>query len=487
MFAAASDPLEEGLERCEALEGVDARAIQAGEPTDSHDAVDAQLTLAGLPFGGPTEVTVRLYGPFEIGGVTCAGSHQLVRQTRPGNGTFRSLSFSVPEAGWYAWRASVPDGDLWVGSESVCGALQTVTQVSSGAMSVSPLEVFAKREADKRAIPADDAMTRHHDREGIPAVGRADGAGAPGHAQRSGQRAVGGGGAVGDGGDRRPHPRGGCRPSEAQQQSRPSTPRRAARLRGDARVFSVGMGADVNVGLIEQLALEGRGTAHFVRPEESVERAVELLATRLRQPLLTDVRVSVDGNVRLSRLYPSGPQDIFAGQDLVLLARYDGSGTANVTVTGNAAGRRVRWSSQRSFPREARDNAFVPRLWATQRIGWLSAEKRRNGGSSEIDDEIRQLGERFGIPTEFTSYLVLEPGMVANQSTRRLRPERSAAGVGGGSGMTGNIASAPPPAAPARAFEAARQASDQRAAKSVAAADSVAIQLTALSTRLARR
>src|SRR6202008_4956400 len=31
---------------------------------------------------------------------------------------------------------------------------------------------------------------------------------------------------------------------------------RAARLRRDARVFSVGMGADVNVGLIEQLAIE---------------------------------------------------------------------------------------------------------------------------------------------------------------------------------------------------------------------------------------
>jgi hypothetical protein len=97
----------------------------------THDAVDAQVTLAGLPFGGPAEVTVRLYGPFGIGGVTCAGSHQLVRQTRPGNGPFRSLSFSVPEAGWYAWRASVPDGDLWVGSESACGALQTVTQVAA--------------------------------------------------------------------------------------------------------------------------------------------------------------------------------------------------------------------------------------------------------------------------------------------------------------------------------------------------------------------
>ncbi|MGH7636147.1 MAG: VIT domain-containing protein [Gemmatimonadaceae bacterium] len=258
---------------------------------------------------------------------------------------------------------------------------------------------------------------------------------------------------------------------------------RAARLRGDARVFSVGMGADVNVSLIEQLALEGRGTAHFVRPEENVERAVELLATRLRQPLLTDVRVSVDGNVRLSRLYPSGPQDIFAGQDLVLLARYDGSGTANVTVTGVTGLRRVRWSSERAFPRDERDNAFVPRLWATQRIGWLSAEKRRNGGSSEINDEIRMLGERFGIPTEFTSYLVLEPGMVAGnmrQDTTRMRRagggqtrlnEVVVTGARGG----GRAESAPAAAAPVIQFEAARAAAEQRSAKSVAAADAATL------------
>jgi Ca-activated chloride channel family protein len=249
---------------------------------------------------------------------------------------------------------------------------------------------------------------------------------------------------------------------------------RAARMRGDARVFSVGMGADVNVGLIEQLALEGRGTAHFVRPNENVERAVELLASRLRQPLLTDVRVSIDGDVRLSRLYPSGPQDMFAGQDLVLLARYDGSGTANVVVQGRAGGREVRWTSQRGFPREERDNAFVPRLWATQRIGWLVAEKRRNGGSSEIDDEIRRLGERFGIPTEFTSYLVLEPGMVAGNvggAGGRLRRD--------GARLDATVTTSRAAAPAVAQFESAKSASDQRDAKSLVAADSARMRMDA--------
>ena len=237
---------------------------------------------------------------------------------------------------------------------------------------------------------------------------------------------------------------------------------RAARDRGDARVFTFGIGQDVNIGLIEQLALEGRGTPHFVRPDENVERAVGLVAAQLRQPLLTDVRVSIDGNVRLSRMYPTAPIDVFAGEDLVLLARYDGSGSATVVVQGRAGGRDVRWTTERVFPAEEFENVFVPRLWATQRIGWLTSEKRRNGGSTEIDDEIRRLGERFGIPTEFTSYLVLEPGMVASGNVRR---DASVRGISAAAGMG---AMSP---APAVAFEAAKKSAEQRAAKSIAAAD----------------
>ena len=186
--------------------------------------------------------------------------------------------------------------------------------------------------------------------------------------------------------------------------------RNVARHRGSRRLFTFGVGADLNVSLIEQLALEGRGTASFVRPEESVERAVGIVASRLTSPLVTDVRVRADG-VRLRKMHPSGPIDIFAGEDLVLLTRYDGSGNAVLRFDGQTTSGPVTWTSRVYFPERSRENSFVARLWATQRVGYLSAEKRKNGGSREIDDEIRDLGERFGIPTEFSSYLVVEPGM----------------------------------------------------------------------------
>jgi Ca-activated chloride channel homolog len=236
-----------------------------------------------------------------------------------------------------------------------------------------------------------------------------------------------------------------------------------AKRLGSRRVFTFGVGADLNVSLIEQLALEGRGTASFVRPDESVERAVGIVASRLTSPLVTDVRVHADG-VRLLKMHPSGPVDIFAGEDLVILARYDGSGDAVVRFDGQTTSGPVSWTSRVNFPERTRDNPFVARLWATQRIGYLSAEKRKHGGSQEIDDEIRSLGERFGIPTEFSSYLVVEPGMNQRRQLGGTTSLQQTVATGAGSALN-----APAPAAVQ--FEAAKSAAAQRSATSLSAAD----------------
>ncbi|WP_231250515.1 hypothetical protein [Nocardioides furvisabuli] len=104
-------------------------AVSAPATAAPFDVVSTQVSLAGLPFGGPVDVTTSLYGPYDTAGQACTGNHRDVVQRRPGNGTFTSLSFQVEERGWYAWRASVPEGDLWLGSSSTCGAVGSLTQV----------------------------------------------------------------------------------------------------------------------------------------------------------------------------------------------------------------------------------------------------------------------------------------------------------------------------------------------------------------------
>jgi Ca-activated chloride channel family protein len=233
--------------------------------------------------------------------------------------------------------------------------------------------------------------------------------------------------------------------------------------RGRTRLFTFGLGADVNTSLLEQLSLEGRGTAQFVRPDESVERAVSLVAGRLSGPVATDLVVHTDDNVQLKSQLPSGAIDLFEGQDAIVLARYTGTGSTHLTFRGHTASGPVEWSETVTFPDRERANPFVARLWATQRIGYLSADRHKHGANPEVDDEIRQLGMRFGIPTELTSYLVQEPQVVAvNQPM----------------GLVGGVARVPAPAM--QAFRAAKEASVARAATSLA-------QVTVAEDSFARR
>lgn len=236
----------------------------------------------------------------------------------------------------------------------------------------------------------------------------------------------------------------------------------AAQHRGERRVFTFGLGADVNVALLEQLALDGAGTAHFVRPQEDVERIVGVVAQRITRPVATDLRVRADG-VTLVQVLPAGRIDLFAGQELTILAKYRGSAAAaRLTIAGEGAGAPVQWTTTAQFPAQRTQDAFVGRLWATQRVGWLSAERRKNGPSAEVDDELKGLGERWGIPTEFTSYLALEPGMAVAPMPRDERARLLPAVAGAGS-----VAAAPPPSA----FEQAREAAKQRSARSMAEVD----------------
>jgi Ca-activated chloride channel family protein len=239
----------------------------------------------------------------------------------------------------------------------------------------------------------------------------------------------------------------------------------AADLRRQRRIFTFGIGADVNTSLLEQLALQGHGTATFVRPEESVERAVGIVSERLTRPVATDVHIHADG-VRLYGLQPEGSIDVFAGQDLVLFARYAGARDgATLVIDGQTSDGPVRWTGRVSFPARSSENPFVARLWATQRVGYLSAERHRTGPNPELDGELRQLGERFGIPTELTSYLVTEPGMGSGTVDVRRQGLQQGAVARDVNGINA------PAAAPMAQFEAAKSASNQRAALSLADLD----------------
>ena len=194
----------------------------------------------------------------------------------------------------------------------------------------------------------------------------------------------------------------------------------AERRRERARVFAFGVGYDVNTYLLDRLGEAGRGSTEYVEPGEDVERALGALAAKITHPVLTDLEIA-GAPVRLTEIYPGELPDLFAGEELVVFGRYQGRGEGTLSVSGRRSGRTERFGTTASFPGRAEANDFLPRLWASRKLGELTRQVRLNGGDPELIEEIRQTALRYGLLSEYTSYLVQEPGVLADADLRSLR------------------------------------------------------------------
>ncbi|HEX4600806.1 MAG TPA: VIT domain-containing protein [Gemmatimonadales bacterium] len=190
----------------------------------------------------------------------------------------------------------------------------------------------------------------------------------------------------------------------------------AERGRGSFRVFAMGIGYDVNTYLLDRLTERARGVAQYIAPGGDIEQAVGSLATKLASPVMTDLALNGEG-VELYDLQPQGLPDLFAGDELAVFGRVRGaeSGEHAVTVTGRRAGQPERFSTMARFGASALGGDYIAQLWAARKAGALSRELRLHGGNEEIVDELKRLALRYGILTEYTSYLVQEPNVVVRR------------------------------------------------------------------------
>jgi len=195
------------------------------------------------------------------------------------------------------------------------------------------------------------------------------------------------------------------------------------------RIFTFGVGVDVNTPLLDKIASVTRATTAVVMPKEDVEVKVGSLFKRLAGPVLaqpklitTDVKgVMSPGRVR--DIVPALLPDIFDGDQFVLLGQYVGEQPLNFSLSGNYLGQERAFTF--NFPLDAATtrNAFVPRLWASRRIAILcdairemGADKNIAPGSpmpvnaraKELIDEVVKLSKEFGVLTEYTAFLALE-------------------------------------------------------------------------------
>ncbi|MGE0431318.1 MAG: VIT domain-containing protein [Planctomycetota bacterium] len=219
-----------------------------------------------------------------------------------------------------------------------------------------------------------------------------------------------------------------------------------------ARVFNFGVGDDVNSVLLDWVSRGNRGLTEFIRPGEAIDTRIINFYDRIRNPVITDLKLELisaiegpDGaanHPRILDMQPAMVPDLFNGQQLVITGRYEGQGKCSIKLSGKLKGEEWSRTDNLTFSAATNDTAktWVQHLWAGRRIGQLLDEIRLNGKSQELVDSIVKLSKRFGIPTPYTSFLVLEQDVpMQDADALRERAERSMAPMtnSGGAGRLG--------------------------------------------------
>ena len=170
-----------------------------------------------------------------------------------------------------------------------------------------------------------------------------------------------------------------------------------------ARIWTFGVGFDVNTRLLDGLASENGGDADYVLPKEDIETKVGALYEKIAYPVLTDLKLNFNG-LDVYDVYPRRLPDLFRGGQMIVMGRYKGT-PKTATLSGTIGGQARTFEGGQS----AGDDE-LPRLWATRKVGFLIEDARRAGRpiAGEVRDEILGISKKYGVVTPLTAALITE-------------------------------------------------------------------------------
>ena len=235
------------------------------------------------------------------------------------------------------------------------------------------------------------------------------------------------------------------------------------------RLHVLGVGSAVNRSLSGPLARAGRGVEVLIGLEEDVEKCTDTLCRRMNAPILTDV--TVDGPALLEHA-PAMLPDVFQGAPLLVAAKVSPAG-GTLRVRGTTAD--GAWETEVQVPATSagQGSPAVVSLFARECVADLETRWAIGADVGRIDKDIERIGLVFKIATRLTSFVAVDETVVHDGGTTRhdVVPQELPYGTlmegfGFGSGgvdmlsQTGSRSvvmprSAPAPAAPAKALDAA--------------------------------
>ncbi|MBN2418831.1 MAG: VWA domain-containing protein [Deltaproteobacteria bacterium] len=182
------------------------------------------------------------------------------------------------------------------------------------------------------------------------------------------------------------------------------------------RVYPVAMGPAPNNFLIERAAEIGRGFSMRVTNQDNAAEMAKRLTSKISYPIMTDLAIDW-GNLKVKDILPSPLPDLYADRPLIIIGRYEKPGVSDVHLKGNILGQKMETEFKVDLPEEQKDHDSLPVLWARARVRHLINAEIGNV-SSETRNAVKDIGLKYQIVTDYTSFIAVERDIPENISSK---------------------------------------------------------------------
>ena len=172
---------------------------------------------------------------------------------------------------------------------------------------------------------------------------------------------------------------------------------------GDSRIFTIGIGSAPNSYFMRNIAERGKGTFTYIGDVKEVQERMEELYTKLENPMLTDVRLSISNQAEME-MFPDPIPDLYLGEPLTLVAS-----TENVPeqflLSGYYAGRY--WEAEIKS-RTVGESDGISILWARQKIKSLMDSLDGGADQDEVRKNVLETALQHHLVSKYTSLVAVD-------------------------------------------------------------------------------
>jgi len=175
---------------------------------------------------------------------------------------------------------------------------------------------------------------------------------------------------------------------------------------GQANFFAFGIGSSVNRYIIEGMAHVGMGEPFILTNQGEAEKSARKFRNYISSPVLTNIRMKYPG-FNVYDVIPQNIPDVLAERPIVVIGKYKGIASGKIELNGQTGTENYSKSISLSLSKPFENNKALKYLWARQKIMLLDDYNNINN-TQELIDEILQLGLKYNLLTNYTSFVAVD-------------------------------------------------------------------------------